>query len=156
MSVVSGQTEMTLEEKLVLIEKEVESAIATEDIPAVSLALVVNNTEVHYLNYGNFDRSLDRPVNEESLYQIASLGKTFIGLVANNLILEGKISPDQAITDFLKDKISEKTYSKLSQISILQLLHHRSGLPADAKVGFKRKDGTSYLYDYTEQDLLNS
>ncbi|MEM7512492.1 MAG: serine hydrolase domain-containing protein, partial [Bacteroidota bacterium] len=41
-----------------------------------------------------------------------------------------------------------------SAISFRELLHHRAGLPRNAKVGYKRKDGDPYLYDYTEEDLL--
>ena len=155
LSLVSAQNKMSFEQKLLLIEKEVEAVIKAENIPSVSIALVFNNNRVHYLNYGSFERGLNKPVTEESLYQIASLGKTFVGIVAHNFMLEGVISPDQEITEFLSSKLSQKSMKKLQGITIQELLHHRSGLPSDTKVGFKRRDGDPYIYNFTEGDLLN-
>ncbi|MEN0046394.1 MAG: serine hydrolase domain-containing protein [Bacteroidota bacterium] len=135
------------------IEQEVEATIQAENIPAVSIGILYQD-KIHYINRGHFNRQDDRVVDEKSIYQIASLGKIFIGIIANNLLLENKIRLDQPITKFLPSVFSEKRKRQLEKITIEQLLHHQSGLPQDSRVTYRRKDGTAYLYDYTEEDLL--
>ena len=149
------QVELSTEDKLNLIKAEIKQVVAEKDIPAVSVAIVVNNNETHFLNYGKLNRESEKMVDQESIYQIASLGKSFIGIIGHNLLLENKIQLEQPITDFLSTDISKSRFKKLKQITILHLLHHCSGLPSNSKMGYKRKDGEPYIYDYSEVDLLN-
>ncbi|MEM8525940.1 MAG: serine hydrolase domain-containing protein [Bacteroidota bacterium] len=135
------------------IEQEVEATVQAENIPAVSIGVLYKN-EIHYINRGHFNRQEERKVDEKSIYQIASLGKIFIGIIANNLLLEKKIQLDQPITTLLPSVFSEKRKQQLEKITIEHLLHHQSGLPQDSRITYRRKDGTAYLYDYTEEDLL--
>lgn len=140
--------------KLDLIDIEIKKTIETKNIPSLSIAIVLEGNETYFLNYGNYYRNSDKTVTEESQYQIASLGKTFIGLIAHNLILEGKIWIDQPLTDFIDFEVCKRTYQKLQKVTIQKLLHHYAGVPTDGKAGFKRKDGEPYIYEYTESDLI--
>lgn len=143
------QSQSTIER----ITQEVEAAVKAENIPAVSIGVLYQDS-IYYINKGHFNRQDNRTVDEKSIYQIASLGKIFVGVIANNLLLENKIHLQQAITDFLPDVFSEKRKQQLEKITIEHLLHHQSGLPQDSRITYRRKDGTAYLYNYTEEDLL--
>ncbi len=150
-----AQENFLSQQKLELIDNEIKTTIAKENIPAISIAFVTNEDQTYFLNYGHFDRSQKRIVDENSLFQIASLGKMFIGIIANNLINEGVIQPDQAITDFLHHPMNKRTFKKLNSITIQDLLHHNSGVPGDGKYGYRRKDGDPYQYNYSEIDFEN-
>ncbi|WP_431122731.1 serine hydrolase domain-containing protein [Flagellimonas flava] len=140
-------------EKLERIKEEVVQVIENDNIPAISIGIVTNGKDVRFMNFGHFDRTQKQKVNEESIYQIASLGKTFIGIVAHHLLLENLIQLDDPITKYLPFEIPQRRLIKLKEIKIKDLLFHRSGFPQDAKAGYKRKDGEAYRYDYTVKDL---
>ncbi|MEM8896801.1 MAG: serine hydrolase domain-containing protein [Bacteroidota bacterium] len=136
------------------VEAIVDSIYEAEELPSLSVGVLLPGRAPIFINRGYHDRSEKKEVDEHSIYQIASLSKMMAGVIANNLLLEGEIKLEQPITDFLPASISDKTRQKLSVISFRELLHHRAGLPRNAKVGYKRKDGDPYLYEYTEEDLL--
>jgi len=146
---VTAQSQSTIER----ITQEVEAAVKAENIPAVSIGILYQDS-IYYINKGHFNRQENRTVDEKSMYQIASLGKIFIGIIAHNLLLENKIQLNQPITDFLPSIFSEKRKKQLEKITIEHLLHHQSGLPQDSRITYRRKDGSAYLYDYKEEDLL--
>lgn len=130
-----------------------EAAMQAENIPAVSVAILYQDS-IHYINRGYLDRTQKEAVTPTSIYQIASLGKIFVGIITHHLLLEEKIQLEQKITDFLPANFPKKRQQKLEQITIEHLLHHRSGLPQDVKVVYKRKDGDAFEYNYTEENLL--
>lgn len=141
-----------IQQKLEEISAAVETVLKAKNVPAVSIGIVYKG-EKYFINKGHLNRDQVSTVDEQSIYQIASVGKTFVGLVIHQLLLDNKIQLDQPLTDFLDPVFSEKRWGKLSQITIEQLLHQRSGLPQDARAGYRRKDGEPYEYDYTEEDL---
>ncbi len=148
---VNSQSDSDLER----IKKEVSKVMKSENIPAISMAIITNGDHVNYINMGYHNRSSEQAVHEESLYQIASLGKAFVGIITHHLLLDQTIRLEDPITNYLKFNISTKRLKKLNQITIQDLLSHRSGFPQDAKDGYRRKDGTAYRYDYTLQNLQN-
>ncbi|MEM6767093.1 MAG: serine hydrolase domain-containing protein, partial [Bacteroidota bacterium] len=146
-SILCGQTYI---EK---VEAEMERFMLAEQIPAISIALVINGKEVHYLNKGQLSRTTTTQVTEHSLYQIGSLGKMFIGLIIHNLLLEGKLQLEQPIPVFFPE-LSPGSKKKLANTTIESLLHQRSGFPRNTKAVYKRKDGEPYLYDYQVEDFI--
>lgn len=148
-----AQKNENAEGKIERIRKEVEAVMLTENIPAISLVVVKNGEEPYHLNFGHHDRNQIQAVDENSIYQLASLGKMLAGIIARNLLLEGKIHLDQPVTDFVEFKMSAKVRAKLGQMTILELLHHHAGVPRNARAGYDRNDGDPYLYDYGLADL---
>ena len=145
----NGQTNVKIDQ----IKDEAKLVMEKENIPAISLAIITEGDKVDFINLGHFDRTEKQKVDEKSIYQIASLGKTFIGIITNHLMIENVIQLDDPITKYLPFKLSAKRLSKLQSIKIRHLLFHQSGLPRDAKAGYKRKDGDAYNYNYTTQNL---
>lgn len=139
---------------LTKIEAIIDSIAEAEDLPALSVGIIFHEEEPIYINRGYFDRSEKKEVNEHSRYQIASLSKMFAGIVAHQLVIDGKISLSQPITDFFPVSLSDKTKKKFEGVTFQKLLHHRADLPRNARVGYKRRDGDPYLYKYTEEDML--
>ena len=140
-------------EKLAEIEGVVATHMQTFDTPALSVALVKCGQST-FINQGNYDRHTDRKVNENSIYQIASLSKTFTAIIINNLIHEGTLKPDEPITTYLPSDYTAKTKQKLSVITIRNLFHHQSGMRGDSKVLLKiRKGNGDFEYNYTAADF---
>ncbi|MFK8057975.1 MAG: serine hydrolase domain-containing protein [Saprospiraceae bacterium] len=134
------------------IQQALEKSMADHDIPAVSLAIVYHG-ETYFVNRGTLCRANSNDVDEHSIYQIASLGKPFIGIVVHQLLRDGTLKLEQPITDFLRPEFKKGRWGKLETITIDHLLHHTSGLPQDVRAAYKRKDGEPYLHDYKEQDF---
>lgn len=136
------------------IESYIDSLMEAENIPALSVGILLPDSDPIYVNKGHFDRSREREVNEHSIYQIASLSKMFAGIIAHQFLMQGKIRRHQPIADFFPNDLSNKARKKFEGVTFEKLLHHRADLPRNAKVGYKRKDGDPYLYEYTEEDML--
>lgn len=103
--------------------------------------------------YGVIERGTPEKVDEHTCFQIASLSKTFTGIIANALILEGRLKIDESITSYLPEELLEKEKKKLEPITIRDLLLHRSGIQRNSK-SYKRKDGEPMKKPYTRSHLI--
>jgi len=135
------------------IEKAVELTIKDNDIPALTIALIKDGKVVKFINKGVLNRVKNNQVDEDTIFQIGSLTKSFTGIIANNLIKEGKLDVEASITNYLPNTLSPKAQSKLSAIKVKNLLHHQSGIPRDSKV-YHRFGNDPMVCCYTEEDLL--
>jgi len=138
--------------KLQTVSETIQGVMAAHDIPAVSIGIVADG-EVHFLNFGTTNRQPSDKVSQKSIYQIASLGKAFVGIVVRKLILDGKIKLDDPITKYLPEDMPEKTRTKLQPITIRHLLHHRSGLPRISPMRKKDKS-LAVNVDYSGNDFV--
>ena len=116
------------------IEKAIEITVEDNDIPAITVGIVKDGKVIKFINKGVLNRVRNNQVDENTIFQIGSLTKTFTGIIANNLIKEGKLDVDASITNYLPNDLSPKAQSKLSTIKVKNLLHHQSGIPRDSKV----------------------
>lgn len=142
-----------LKSRIALISDSIESVMEVHDVPAVS-ACIVKGDDVYFINHGVLNRHSEERVDEESIYQIASLSKTFVGLVAYESVRNETISPNDSISDYLPETAEPATRSKLQPISMLDLIYHRSGLPRDTFNRNLRRYGTYVNNNYDESDLL--
>ncbi len=145
----SAQTELLKQE----VESLITNTILENDIPSLSVGLIYKGDTILLKGYGSIKRGSDSKVDENTVYQIASLSKMFTGIIANNLVTNGQLNLENSITNYLPKELSEKTKTKLKPIKVVDLLLHRSGLPRDSKV-FKRKDGEPMAIGYSEKELL--
>lgn len=153
MLLAQNENEIKTEKLKKEIKLLIENTISENDIPSLSVGLVYNGKTILLDGYGTVKRSSTTKVNENTIYQIASLSKMFTGIIAKNLVLEGHLILENSITTYLPKDLSKKTLKKLKPIKVIDLLLHRSGLPRDSKV-VKRKDGEPMLGGYSEKDLL--
>ncbi len=142
--------------QLKAIEKLIQERVTENDIPALSVGIIKNNKIVAYHNVGTTKRGNEQQVDENTVYQLASLSKTFTGIISKELAAEGKLDLQASITNYLPNTLSETTIQKLAPIKIHHLLQHRSGFPRDAKYAkrpWKRFDGPM-VGGYSEASLL--
>lgn len=142
--------------QLKAIEKVIQERVAEFDIPALSVGIVKNNKIVSYHNIGTTKRGNQQLVDENTVYQLASLSKTFTAIISKELVAEGKLDLQASITKYLPNTLSETTIQKLAPIKIHHLLKHRGGFPRDAQYAkrpWKFLDGPM-VGGYSEESLL--
>lgn len=145
----------SFEAKLRQISESSREAVRANDIPALSIGIHWQG-RIHFINHGTYRRDSPDKVSQTSIYQLASLSKTFVGIVANQLIRDGKLKLNDSICTHLTS-LSESAKSKLQPIKIQHLLGHTSGLPRTSasrkvgRIGVNLKYGTKELMQELER-----
>ena len=99
------------------------------DIPGMSLSIVHEGKNLKAAGYGTTIRDGSDLVDENTVFQIASITKCFISLAISLLVEEGKFKWDQPIHEYypalqFKNPIAQRN------VTLRDLLSHRAGLPA--------------------------
>ncbi len=117
------------------IQKHLERLVEDNDLlSSVLFTIHSDKTGFHFqFATGTKSMSSEQPVQTDSQYHSASLGKTMNATIYGMLVDEGKISFDDKIKNWLKEDILEglfvldgKDYSH--QVTIKHLLKHTSGV----------------------------
>ncbi len=90
------------------------------------------------------------PARPDSIFEIASVTKTFTGIALAQLVLQGKVRLDQPIRELLPPGAVRKP--KGAEITLLDLATHHSGLPR-MPANLHAADDDNPLADYTADDL---
>jgi len=95
--------------------------------PSVTLGVCYKGDVIFKHEYGYRDLENKLPSNIDTIYGLASIGKTFVASAVGILVEEGKLSYDQPVCEILPsfNHVEEKVNQKLS---IRHLLCHTAGL----------------------------
>lgn len=104
-------------------------------IPGLALA-VIENGEAYVQGYGVRERGTDKLVDIQTLFQINSLTKAFTALTVNMLAKKGDIDWDLPIKFYLPH-FHSKDPEITEQLSLRDLLSHRSGFPGNLYEGWR-------------------
>ena len=109
------------------IDSLTELTLKTFDVPGIAVAVVKDGKVIHAKGYGV--RSLDTrlPVNEFTLFGIASNTKAFTVAALGILTDEGKLKWDDKVADYIPEFRMYNPYVT-EEFTIRDLLTHRSGL----------------------------
>ncbi len=116
---------------------------------------VYDSGQVTYHNYGI--RSDDHPVppTHQSVYEIASITKTFTAAILAQMVSEGKVSYDDPVSMYLPEKVVH--WSDSLSMTLEELATHKSGLPSlpynHILKAFYHMDNP--YNNYTEDDLYS-
>jgi CubicO group peptidase (beta-lactamase class C family) len=111
--------------------------------PHVGLSIgIYDRGKTVFYDYGTVDKSVNRIPDKRSIYEIASITKTFTGALASKAVLDGKITLDGDFRHYLG--ASYPNLEKNGKFITLRLLAaHRAGLPKnvpDTDALFKNAD----------------
>ncbi|MEM8899995.1 MAG: serine hydrolase domain-containing protein [Bacteroidota bacterium] len=135
------------------IEQIIDWHYQEHKIPAISAALILEEN-VYFINRGLKEKGDSLKVDQSTLYQIASLSKTFTGIILRGLVEEKRIDPEVSITPFLEEDLPQEVLARLEKIKIADLVFHTSGLPQRAE-NLKRKPlGGAVKEPYSKEQLL--
>ncbi len=105
-----------------VVDTSVAPLMQQQGIPGLSVA-VVNKGKVQYFNYGVASRDTQQPVNEDTLFEVGSVSKTFTATLGGYAQAIGKIK--------LSDKASQHqpalAGTVFDRISLLQLATYTPG-----------------------------
>lgn len=104
---------------------------------------------VYERSFGDLGFDLDDPIDEQTLFYIGSIAKTFTSTIVLQLVDEGKLSLDDPISKFLDDVPADK-----HGITIHQLLSHISGLVANHDNPLEQLDKTAFLEWVLSTELI--
>ncbi|HEU5237777.1 MAG TPA: serine hydrolase domain-containing protein, partial [Pyrinomonadaceae bacterium] len=122
-------------------------------IPGLALAVVKDGKVIKAQGYGVANLETEAPVTPETVFELASITKTFTATAIMILVEEGKVNIDDHISKYL-----EKTPDSWKNITVRHLLTHTSGLPTLGK-DFKSMVwtldvSTAAMYDAARKDTL--
>ncbi|RYF88078.1 MAG: serine hydrolase [Chitinophagaceae bacterium] len=109
------------------LEQYIENARQEWEIPGMAVAIVKNDTVIFAKGFGVTDILKKNPVNENTLFAIASNSKAFTSASLAILVDEKKITWDDKVTKHLPYfKLQDECATK--EMTIRDLLSHKSGL----------------------------
>jgi D-alanyl-D-alanine-carboxypeptidase/D-alanyl-D-alanine-endopeptidase len=105
-------------------------------------------------SYGYTDLSASQPVDENTVFEIGSIGKTFTALLLADMVERHELSFDDPIERFLPDDVIAPTYDGRS-IQLIDLATHTSGLPS-LPDNFAPADEYNPYADYTLEQMFTA
>ena len=141
--------------KTELIQNIMDAYVTDNDVPALVVGLVEKGEVKSILSKGFLKRDKSQQVDGNSIFQIASLSKTFTGIIARSLEEEGIINLDDKAATFFPKNTSSIILEKLQSISVKDILLHQAGLPRDAKNLKRKMFGGPVIGTYTEANLFD-
>ncbi|MFD7874737.1 serine hydrolase domain-containing protein [Streptomyces sp. NPDC059766] len=100
---------------------------ATElGVPGVSVGVLLDGKEI-YASHGVTSFSNPVPVDEKTLFHLASVSKTFTATALMRLVAEGKVDLDAPVRHYVPElKLADEQAA--AEITVLNLLNHTAGL----------------------------
>jgi D-alanyl-D-alanine-carboxypeptidase/D-alanyl-D-alanine-endopeptidase len=112
---------------------------------------IVTSCGKEIYSYGYTDLSACQPVDENTVFEIGSIGKTFTALLLADMVEHHELSFDDPIERYLPDKVTAPTYDGRS-IQLIDLATHTSGLPS-LPDNFAPADEYNPYADYTLEQM---
>ena len=120
---IAGQSQMTSQQ----IDQLVNNALTAFNVPGIAVAIVKDGKVIHSRGYGVRSIATKLPVDENTLFAIASNSKAFTTAAMGILIDEGKLSWDTKVIDIIPEFRLYNAYVT-EEFTVRDLLCHRSGL----------------------------
>jgi len=95
------------------------------------VGIVVGIVDEHgssIVSCGKMDNGTDQEVNGDTLFDLASITKTFTALLLQDMVERGEMKLDDPVTKYLPESVKMPTRNG-KEITLLQLATHTSGLP---------------------------
>jgi CubicO group peptidase (beta-lactamase class C family) len=120
-------------------------------IPGVSLAMIKDGKVIYHKTYGVKNAYTREPVDDNTLFEAASITKTVFAFAVNSLAEKGIIDLDKPLWQYLPfEELADDDRYKL--MTARHVLSHQTGLPnwaynePDGKIRLKFTPGTGYGY----------
>jgi serine beta-lactamase-like protein LACTB len=116
------------------LEALIQREIAAKNLPALSIALVDDQTIVWAKGFGNADPQAKKPATADTVYRVGSVSKLFTDLAVMRLVERGALDLDAPVTKYLPDFKPINPFNT-KPITLRQMMAHRSGLVREPPVG---------------------
>lgn len=97
------------------------------EVPGIAVGVMLDNEVVYAKGFGVQDLNSNTPLNQQSLFHMASVSKPFVATAIMQLVEKGKMALDSTIVHYLPYfKMKDERYK---DITIRQVLSHSTGIP---------------------------
>jgi CubicO group peptidase (beta-lactamase class C family)/D-alanyl-D-alanine dipeptidase len=107
--------------------------VAAKGLPALSIALVDNQTIIWAKGFGHANPKDKVPATADTVYRVGSVSKLFTDIGVMQLVEQGVLDLDAPVTTYLLEFKPANPTGK--PITLRQLMAHRSGLVREPPVG---------------------
>ena len=104
------------------LDRTIQSVRSQGAFPGISVSVVFSDGSMWTGQSGSAVLSSKAPVKADTLFSVGSISKTFVAALALRLAQQGTIALDDPLSKYVP------TYPNSSQITLRQLLDHRSGI----------------------------
>jgi serine beta-lactamase-like protein LACTB len=115
------------------LERLIAHEVADKKLPALSIALVDDQTIIWAAGFGFADPKTRKPATAETVYRVGSVSKLFTDLAIMQQVEKGELDLDAPVSRYLPDFKPDNPFNK--SITLRQLMTHRSGLVRESPVG---------------------
>ncbi len=116
------------EDPLAGLDAFVTEVLRTWEAPGLALAVVKGDSVIHARGYGVRELGTSDPVDENTLFAVASTSKAFTVTALGMLVDEEELSWDDRVTDHLPGfQLMDPWVTR--ELTVRDLLSHRGGLP---------------------------
>ncbi len=110
-------------------------------VPAVSIAFINDGKIKWAKGYGYLTPDSIAPVNENTLFQAASISKPIAALAALHLVEEGSLGLDENVNRYLNNwQVEENEYTRNEKVTLRRILSHSAGLTVHGFAGYAASD----------------
>ena len=111
------------------LQNKVDELAKELDVPGAAVGVVIDGEE-HYAFAGVTSVEHPLPVDETTLFQFGSTGKTYTATAVMRLVEQGKVDLDAPVITYLPElKLKDADVAK--NVTVLQLLNHTAGWEGD-------------------------
>lgn len=126
----------------------IESRMKELNIPGVSIAVFDNNEILWAKGYGKKNKETGTEVNENTIFQAASISKPFASVAAFKLIEDGKVSLNENVNLKLKRwQVPDNEFTRTEKVTPSRIMSHTSGLSTYGFQGYKKRDSIPSLVE---------
>ena len=136
--------------------EDVKNALETHIDNGLAVGMVVgivDGERQQIISLGRVAKPNGAAINANSIFEIGSISKTFTGLLLAEMVQKGLVKLDDAAVKYLPKNVEMPTRGG-KQITLLDLVTHRSGLPR-LPDNMAPKDMNNPYADYSFADLYD-
>ena len=126
-------------------------------IPISIVVGIVNTNGTQVSGYGNISSSVNKKVDGNTVFDIASIEKTFVTTILADMVKQGLVNLDDPVEKYLPSNNVTVPMYKGHKITLKDLATHTSGLP-DFTAGWIKNHTytTQQVYDFISNTSLSS
>lgn len=113
------------------LDKQAARTLQQTGVPGMAVAVVYKDRVIYLKGFGVRESGKPEPVTPDTVFQLASVSKPIASTVVAALVGEGVVSWDDPVVKHVPDFQLDAPYVT-QQVTIRDLLSHRSGLPDHA------------------------
>lgn len=118
--------------------KSIDEVMKEMHIPGISVAIINNFEVVWSKGYGIADIETKQPVDENTIFQAASISKPVTAMAVMKMVQDGKLDLDKNINTYLKSwQLPENEFTAKKAVTLKNLLSHNAGVTVHGFPGYK-------------------